>query len=51
MRFQDNLTAYPIASKLSLSLKTVRNHLGRALRKLRTTFMLIQLLMIIGGFN
>ena len=51
MRYQDDLTPSEIASKLSLSPKTVRNHLGRALRKLRTTFMLIQLLMIIGGFN
>ncbi|MDP3466685.1 MAG: sigma-70 family RNA polymerase sigma factor [Daejeonella sp.] len=51
MRYQDDLTPSEIASKLSLSPKTVRNHLGRALRKLRTTFMLIQLLMIIGGFS
>lgn len=49
MRYQDDLTPPEIASKLSLTPKTVRNHLGRALRKLRTTFMLIQLLIIIGG--
>ncbi|MFZ4100639.1 MAG: RNA polymerase sigma factor [Sphingobacterium thalpophilum] len=51
MRYQDDLTPSEIASKLSLTPKTVRNHLGRALRKLRTTFMLIQFLLIIGGFN
>lgn len=49
MRYQDELSPDEIASKLNLSPKTVRNHLGRALRKLRTTFMLIQLLMILGG--
>jgi len=51
MRYQDDLNPSEIASKLSLTPKTVRNHLGRALRKLRTTFMHIQLLMIIGTFS
>lgn len=51
MRYQDHLTPPEIASKLSLTPKTVRNHLGRALRKLRTAFIVIQLLMIIGGNN
>ena len=49
MRYQDDLTPSEIASKLSLSQKTVRNHLGRALRKLRTTFMLVELLILLGG--
>lgn len=51
MRFQDDLTPPEIASKLGIAPKTVRNHLGRALQRLRTTFLLIQLLMTIGGNN
>lgn len=49
MRYQEDLTPPEIASKLNLTPKTVRNHLGRAIRKLRTTFFLLQLLMILGG--
>ncbi len=49
MRYQEDLTPPEIASKLNLTPKTVRNHLGRAIRKLRTTFMLLQLLMILGS--
>jgi len=49
MRYNDDLSPPEIASKLSLTPKTVRNHLGRALIKLKTTFMLIQLLIMLGG--
>jgi len=49
MRYNDDLSPPEIASKLSLTPKTVRNHLGRALIKLKTTFMLIQLLIVLGG--
>ncbi len=48
MRYQEELSPNEIAAKLSLTPKTVRNHLGRALRKLRTSFMLLQLLLILG---
>ncbi len=53
MRYQDEYTPLEIASKLSLSHKTVRNHLGRALRKLRTALMMMELIMILGttGLN
>ncbi|MFA6945520.1 MAG: sigma-70 family RNA polymerase sigma factor [Pedobacter sp.] len=47
MRFQDELSPDEIALKLELSPKTIRNHLGRAILKLKTTFMLFQLLMIL----
>ena len=49
MRYQDEFTPDEIASKLNLSPKTIRNHLGRALLKLRTIFMLVQLLLILTG--
>lgn len=51
MRYQDDLTPIEIASKLSLSHKTVRNHLGKALRKLRTAFMMVELLIILGYYR
>ncbi len=44
MRYQDDLVPDAIALKLDLSSKTVRNHLGRALIKVRTIFMLVQIL-------
>lgn len=47
MRYQDDLTPDEIASKLNLSPKTIRNHLGRALLKFKTAFLLIQLLVIL----
>jgi len=47
MRYQDELSPDEIALKLELSPKTIRNHLGRAKLKLRTTFMLFQLLVIL----
>ncbi len=47
MRYQDELSPNEIALKLELSPKTVRNHLGRALIKLRTIFMLVELMLIL----
>lgn len=47
MRYHDELSPDQIASTLNLSPKTVRNHLGRALLKLKTTFMLFQLFIIL----
>ena len=47
MRYQDELSPVEIASNLSLSPKTVRNHLGRALVKLRTIFMLVEVMLIL----
>ena len=47
MRYQDELSPNEIASKLNLSPKTIRNHLGRALIKLRTIFMLVELMLIL----
>lgn len=47
LRYQDDLSPAEIASDLSLSQKTVRNHLGKALQKLRTAFMMVELLMIL----
>ena len=49
MRYHDELSPDEIAIKLDISPKTVRNHLGRALTKLRATFMLVQLLLIFAG--
>ncbi len=49
MRYQDELSPDEIALKLELSPKTIRNHLGRAILKLKTTFMLFQLLLILAG--
>ena len=51
MRYQDELSPLEIATELSLSQKTVRNHLGRALRKLRAALMMIELLMILGIYS
>jgi RNA polymerase sigma-70 factor (ECF subfamily) len=44
LRYQEELNPNEIALKLELSSKTVRNHLGRALLKVKTTFMFFQLL-------
>ena len=46
MRYQDELSPNEIASKLNLSPKTIRNHIGKALIKLKTPLMLAPLLMI-----
>lgn len=47
MRYRDELHPDNIALNLSLSPKTVRNHLGRALIKLKTSFLLFQCVMIL----
>lgn len=49
MRYQDELSPNEIALKLNLSPKTIRNHLGRAIIKLKATIMLFQLIMILAG--
>lgn len=49
MRYQEELSPGEIAEKLNLSPKTVRNHLGRALVKLKAALLVIQLLMILTG--
>jgi RNA polymerase sigma-70 factor (family 1) len=46
MRYNDELTPQEIASRLDVSQKTVRNHLGRALMKLKATIFVIQLLIL-----
>lgn len=51
MRYQDEFSPDEIALKLKLSPKTVRNHLGRAILKLKTNFLMIQLAMILLGRN
>lgn len=45
MRYNDELTPQEIASQLDLSQKTVRNHLGRALMKLKASIFVVQLLL------
>jgi len=45
MRYKDELSPDEIAQKLNLSPKTVRNHLGRALLKLKTAFFLMNFVM------
>ena len=47
MRYKDELHPDIIALDLNLSPKTVRNHLGRALVKLKTSFMSFQFVMIL----
>ncbi len=49
MRFDDQLNPDEIAATLNLSPKTVRNHLGRAITRLRTAFLLIQLVFLFVG--
>lgn len=44
MRYDEQLSPDEIAEKLKLSPKTVRNHLGRALLRIRFAFLLVQLL-------
>jgi len=47
MRYREDLVPDQIALKLNLSPKTVRNHLGRALLKLKTAFLFVCLLLLI----
>nr|WP_121271885.1 RNA polymerase sigma-70 factor [Pedobacter schmidteae] len=49
LRYRENMSPDEIAQKLNISPKTVRNHLGRALNKLKAAFLLINLLMFISG--
>ncbi len=49
LRYNDHLTPDEIAVKLNLSPKTVRNHLGIALSRLKTALMLIQLIWFFSG--
>ncbi|MGB4400298.1 MAG: sigma-70 family RNA polymerase sigma factor [Daejeonella sp.] len=49
MRYQEDLRPDEIALKLQLSPKTIRNHLGRAILKLKTAFLLFILLVVFAG--
>lgn len=49
LRYDDQLTPEEIAQKLHLSPKTVRNHLGRALTRLKALFLLTQVVFWITG--
>ena len=46
MRFEEDLSSQEIADKLQISPKTVRNQLGKALSTLRSTLLLLHILMI-----
>lgn len=46
MRYEEGLSTQQIADELDLSVKTVRNHLGRALATLRESLLIVQLLLI-----
>lgn len=47
LKFNENLSSRQIADKLQLSPKTVRNHIGRALEKLKAELALFQFLIIL----
>jgi RNA polymerase sigma factor (sigma-70 family) len=49
LRYDDQLTPEEIAQKLHLSPKTVRNHLGRALTRLKAAFLLAQVIFWMTG--
>jgi len=49
MRYRDELVPDQIALQLNLSPKTVRNHLGRALLKLKTSFLWVFIMLFIAG--
>ena len=49
MRYEENLSPEEIALKLNLSAKTVRNHLGRALSRIKPTVILIPLILWLAG--
>jgi len=45
MRYEENLSTEEIAQQLNLTNKTVRNHLGRALARLKSAFFILQIIM------
>lgn len=47
LKFNEHLSSQQIADKLQLSPKTVRNHIGRALERLKTELVLFQVLIIL----
>lgn len=47
MRYEEGLSTQQIADGLQLSVKTVRNHLGRALATLRESLLVVQILLVI----
>lgn len=49
LRYKDNLTPDEIAKKLNLSPKTVRNHLGLALARLKAAFLLLHIIFWVTG--
>lgn len=49
MRYREDLIPDQIAVSLNLSPKTVRNHLGRALLKLKTALLCVPLLLFVAG--
>jgi RNA polymerase sigma-70 factor (family 1) len=44
MRYEENLSTDEIAQQLNISNKTVRNHLGRALARLKSAFFILQII-------
>ncbi len=48
MRYNEDMTPDEIAEKLNLSPKTVRNHLGRAVARVKTAMFLINILLFLG---
>jgi len=47
LRFEEDLSSQQIADQLQISPKTVRNQLGKALSTLRTSMMMVQLLLFL----
>jgi RNA polymerase sigma-70 factor (family 1) len=47
MRYNDDLSSEKIAEQLNLSPKTVRNHLGRALSRLKTNIFFLHIILFI----
>ncbi|NIG57577.1 RNA polymerase sigma factor [Chitinophaga sp. Cy-1792] len=51
MRFHEGRSSQEIADELQLSVKTVRNQMGKALSKLRESLILLQIALIIAGLK
>lgn len=51
MRFDQDMTSQQIADELQISPKTVRNQLGKALATLRTSLLLLQLILVLHSFK